>query len=42
MLSFIRSPRLSIRSRKTRLHLVSDKTVEMTLKMIKVIGDGTV
>jgi len=33
MLSFIRSPGLSVRYRKIRLHLFSDKIVKMTLNV---------
>ena len=42
MSSFLRSPRLSIRDRKSRLHLVSDKTDDLERMWIKVIGDSTI
>jgi len=33
MSSFVMSPGLHVRDRKSRLHLLSDKTAEMTLKV---------
>jgi len=42
MSSFVRSLGLSIRDRKSRLHLFSDKIIKWPWRSIKVTIDGTV